>query len=104
MEKDILGQVIEAEKELQQCLDREKVKAREWLEVVKKECEEEFIREEQRIKEMLEKSTADAVSKAHVKAAGIISQAEREAERLGRVPDEVLSKLVAKQINRILPG
>jgi vacuolar-type H+-ATPase subunit H len=104
MEKDILSQVITAEKELQQCLDSEKVKAREWLELLKKECEEEFIREEQRIKELLEKSTADAVSTARAKAGGIVSQAAKEAERLERVPDETLSGLVAKQINRILPG
>ena len=50
MERDILSQVIEAEKEIQHCLDLEKIKAREWLERVKKECEDEFTREEKNIK------------------------------------------------------
>ena len=104
MERDILSQVIEAEKEIQQCLDLEKIKAREWLERVKKECEEEFIREEKNIKESLEKSTAEAAREAGAKTAGTVNQATAAAERLGRVQTETLSKIVAKQIAGILPG
>ena len=104
MERDILSQVIEAEKEIQQCLDLEKIKAREWLERVKKECEEEFIREEKNIKESLEKSTAEAAKEAEIKAAGTVSQASAAAERLAHIQDETLSMIVAKQISAILPG
>ena len=104
MERDILSQVIEAEKEIQKCLDLEKVKVREWLERVKKECEEEFILEEKNIKASLEKSTAEATKAAEVKAAGIVSQAMATAERLERLQTETLSRVVAKQIDRILPG
>ena len=104
MERDILSQVVEAEKEIQQCLDREKVKAREWLERVKQECEEEFIREEKNIKESLERSTAEAAREAAVKAAGAVSRASADAERLGRLREEALSRIVAKQIAVILPG
>jgi hypothetical protein len=104
MEKDILSQVIEAEKKIQQCLDLEKIKAREWLECVKKEYEEEFIREDRNIKESLEKSTIEAAREAEVKAAGTLSQATAAAERLGRVQAETLSRIVAKQIAGILPG
>ncbi len=103
MERDLLSQVIEAEKEIQQCLDLEKIKTREWLERVKKECEEEFIREDKNIKESLEKSTVEAVREAEVKAAGTVSQAAAAAERLGRLQAETLSKIVAKQIAGILP-
>jgi hypothetical protein len=104
MEKDILSQVIEAEKEIQQCIDREKIKAREWFERVKKECEEEFVREDKNIKESLERSTAEAAREAGDKAAGTVSRATADAERLGRLQTKVLSKLVAKQIAGILPG
>ncbi len=104
MERDILSQVIEAEKDIQQFLDLEKIKAREWLERVKKECEEEFIREEKNIKESLEKSTAEAAREAGVKAAGTVSRAAAAAERLGRLQTETLSRIVAKQIAGILPA
>ena len=104
MERDILSEVIEAEKEIQQCLDLEKIKAHEWLERVKKECEEEFIREEKNIKKSLEKSTAEAAREAGDKAAGAVSRATADAERLGRLQAEALSRIVAKQIDSILPG
>ncbi len=104
MEKDILSQVIEAEKDIQQCLDREKVKTRAWLEQVKKECEEEYIREEQQINASLKQSTAEAAAEAEAQAEGIVSRAAEQTEHLGRVPAEALSGIVAKQIRRILPG
>ncbi len=104
MEKDVLSQVIEAEKEIQQCLDLEKIKAREWLERVKKDCEEEFIREEKNIKESLERAVAEAAREADARAAGAVSRATAEAERLGRVEEETLSRIVAQQVAVILPG
>jgi hypothetical protein len=104
MERDLLSQVIEAEKEIQQCLDLEKIKVREWLERVKQECEEEFTREEKNINESLERSTAEAASETGVKAAGTVSRAVAAAERLGRLQTETLSTIVAKQIAGILPG
>ncbi len=103
MEKDILSQVIEAEKEIQQGLDLEKIKAREWLERVKKECEEAFTREDKNIREALEKTTAEAAREAGIKAAGTVSRATAAAERLGRLQTETLSRIVAKQIAGILP-
>jgi len=104
MERDILSQVIEAEKEIQQCLDLEKIKAREGLERVQKECEEEFIREDKNIKASLEKFTAEAAREAGGKAAGTVVRAMADAERLGRLQAETLSRIVAKQIAGILPG
>jgi len=103
MENDILGQVIEVEKEIQKCLELEKTAAREWLESVKKECEEESVREGQKIKESLLRSI-DSVSKdAGVKAAEVVKQAAGDVERLGKLDAAVLARIVSKQIGRILP-
>jgi hypothetical protein len=104
MERDILGQVIEAEKEIQQCLELEKVKEGERIERVKKECEEEFIREKRDIEASLEKSKAEATREAEGKAAGTVRRAAAEAERLGRLQKETLSRIIARQITGILPG
>jgi hypothetical protein len=52
MEKDILSEVIEVEKEIQKCLEVEKAKSHDWLEKVKKESEEELVREERNIKSL----------------------------------------------------
>jgi vacuolar-type H+-ATPase subunit H len=104
MERDILSQVIEAEKEIQQCLELEKIKVREWLEHVKKESEEEFIREDKKIRESLEKSIAEATKEAEAEAAGVVSKATTEAERLEQLKPDTLSKIITKQIEKILPG
>ena len=104
MEKDILSQVIEAEKEIQQCLELEKIKVREWLERVKKECDEELVCEEKKIKGSLEKSKEDAAKEAEIKAAGIVREATAAAERLGQMNTKTLSNIIAKHIDRILPG
>ena len=104
MEKDILSEVIEVEKEIQKCLEVEKAKSHDWLEKVKKESEEELVREERNIKESLNKSIEVAKKEAELKAAEIVKQTEARAERLATLNDGTLEGIVGKQIIRILPG
>ncbi len=104
MEKDVLSQVIEAEKEIQKCIESEQLKAREWLDGVKKECDESFLREEKKIRESLEQELDHAAGQAEAEAAGIVSQAASAAERLGNIKKEILSAIIQRHIARILPG
>lgn len=104
MEKDILSEVIEVEKEIQKCLEVEKAKSHDWLEKVKKESEEELVREERTIKESLNKSIEFAKKEAELKAAEIVKQTEARAERLSKLNNDTLVGIVGKQIIRILPG
>jgi len=104
MEKDILSEVIEVEKEIQKCLEAEKATSRDWLEKVKKESGDELVREEKILKESLNKSIEAAKKEAELKAAEIVKQTEARAERLAKLNDETLVGIVGKQITRILPG
>lgn len=104
MEKDILSQVIGVEKEIQKCLESEKVKVREWLEGVKKEAEEEFFREELEIKQSLDQSLKEATRQSETAAAQILSEAADAAELLKRLKVETLTGIIERQIVRILPG
>jgi hypothetical protein len=104
MEKDVLSQVIEAEKEIQKCLEAEKVKVREWLESVKRECESEFAVEERKIKESLDLSMAESAKQSEAKAGRIVEEAGQYAARLEQLRPETLSAIVRKQIANILPG
>ncbi len=104
MQKDILSEVIEVEKEIQKCLEVEKEKSRDWLEKVKKESEAELAREEKNIKESLNKSIEVAKKEAELKAAEIVKQTEARAERLAKLNDQTLVDIVGEQITRILPG
>ncbi|HTP04795.1 MAG TPA: hypothetical protein VMM54_06540 [Nitrospirota bacterium] len=104
MQKDILSEVIDVEKEIQKGLDVEKEKSHDWLEKVKKETEEELVREEKNIKESLNKSIEVAKKEAELKAVEIVKQTEARAQRLAKLNDQALVDIVGKQITRILPG
>jgi vacuolar-type H+-ATPase subunit H len=104
MEKDILSEVIEVEKEIQKCLELEKTKAREWLEKVQTESADEFTRSEREFQEAFDRALADAEKEAMVKAAEIVREAEAQAERLRTLGNGTLQGIVEKQIRRILPG
>ncbi len=104
MEKDVLSEVIQVEKEIQKCLEIETVKAHEWLETVKRKTEEDLVREGEKIKESLEKSLEEASRAAEAKAAGTADRAAAAAERLGQLKTETLSGIVKQKIERILPG
>ena len=104
MQKDILSEVIEVEKEIQKCLEDEKAKSQDWLQKVKKESAEELVREEKSIKESLNKSIEVAKREAELKAAEIVNQTEIRAERLAKLSDETLVDIAVKHITRILPG
>src|SRR5574337_265278 len=98
MEKDVLSQVIEAEKEIQKCIEAEKLKAREWLDEVRKECEETFLLEEKKMRESVEQALDRASGQAEAEAAGILSRAASAAERLGQLKKENVTAIVQRYI------
>ncbi len=103
MEKDILSEVIEVEKEIQKCLELERAKAQEWLEKVKKESTDDLARSERGINEAFELAMADAEKTAAAKAAEIVKEAAAQVEQLQALDEGTLADTVAKQMRRILP-
>lgn len=103
MEKDILSEVIEVEKEIQKCLELERAKAQEWLEKAKKESTEDFARSERGINEAFERAMVDAEKTAAAKAAEIVKEAAAQVEQLQALDERMLADTVAKQMRRILP-
>lgn len=103
MEKDILSQVIEVEKEIQKCIEAEKIKAHEWLEAVKKESQEQCLLEEKKINDSLQQFLAEESKQAEARAAEIERQAAITAERLGQMKTEVLTGIIEREVARILP-
>ena len=104
MEKDILSQVIEAEKEIQKCLDAEKLTIRDWIAEVRKDVQEEFLLEEKKLKTSKEESLAEERGEAERKAREILAQASSSVERLKHVEKEMLTRIIERQLTRILPG
>ncbi len=103
MEDDVLARVISVEKEIQACLEKERKKAQEWIEEVRKETEKEFIREEGLIREASKMSAEKAVDDAAARAKNIVGEAETKAERLLNVGDEILREIIMRRLYMILP-
>lgn len=104
MDDDILNKVVLVEKEVQQRLEIEKKMSREWLKNVKKEAEEQVIAEEKELKESVSEAVKKEKLVAEKKAGEMISEAKAEAKRLEGISDDILKRIILKQIIRILPG
>ena len=104
MEEDVLSAVMEVEREIQERLEAERRKSREWLERVRAEAGRALAGSEERFKKSSEKAVADALSEAESRAADLLSRATREAERLVHLDDDAMRKIMAQYLPRILPG
>ena len=104
MEEDILSKVIGVEKEIQKGLETEKVKAQEWLEKIKRESEEEIIKEGYRLKEAFERALEESAAYAERKSSEVLSETVLFSERLKAMPDEMLSVIITRHIMKILPA
>jgi len=103
MEKDLLGEVIEVEKELQRCLEEERARSKEWLEQARNEFEKEAAQEESLIQRSAERSREQAEQEASRRADKIVKQAERLAGRLGALRNDSVSRIVKDHLRTILP-
>jgi vacuolar-type H+-ATPase subunit H len=103
MEKDILGEVIEVEKEIQRCLEEERLKARDRLQKLRKESEEELEREEIKIRESFRESLQSALHDAETRASAMVQSSLVKSERLHRLDDETIVRTLMKRITAILP-
>jgi vacuolar-type H+-ATPase subunit H len=103
MERDMLNEVIEVERDIHERLLAEKRKAGEWVDEVKKKAEKDILLEDERIKKLFEQAIKDARLDAEKKAHEVIVDANEKAERLAAISDEFLIKTIRKHIIRILP-
>ena len=102
MDKDILNEVIEAEKEIQQCIEEEQARLRGWLDGVKKEAAEAVVRAERNDGESLGRALEEAKQDAETRAKQTVESAEARAARYRDLQDTVLTEIVTKRLPRIL--
>lgn len=104
MEKNILGKVVEAEKEIQERLDAEKAKADTWLNEIRTGAEKSLSETENKLKAALENRIKEASAEAEKKADSIIRAAGSTADKLRNISDNDLKEIISKHIIKILPG
>jgi vacuolar-type H+-ATPase subunit H len=102
MDKDILNEVIEAEKEIQQRIEQEQGRLSAWLEQVKKESSEAVALAEKNDGEALGRAIEDAKGNAEKQATLAVASAEARAARFQAVDDAVLTAVIMKRLPRIL--
>jgi len=102
MDKDILNEVIAAEKEIQQCIKQEQGRLRAWLDEVKKEAAEAVARAEKNDGESLGRAIEEAKLSAGKQAKQVVESAEARAARFKELDDAVLRAIIMKRLPRIL--
>ena len=102
MDKDILNDVIEAEREIQRCVEEEQARLRAWIDQVKRESAEAVARAEQNDGEELVRAVEAARRQAEAAAKQVVAAAEARAERFQNLQDGALTAVVMKRLPRIL--
>jgi vacuolar-type H+-ATPase subunit H len=102
MDKDILNEVIEAEKVIQHCMEGEQAKLRTWLDQVKRESSEAVAREENNDRELLTQALEDAKQSAEAKARQMVDDAATRTLRIEKLDNGTLTGIIIKRIPRIL--
>ncbi len=104
MENNILREIIDVEKEIQLSIDKEKVSIGEWLDAKKKEIEQEAAKEEKDIVASFEQAREHTIRDAAKRASELISEAEKQSDRIKHLKSQTLSGIVINHIHKILPG
>ena len=102
MDKDILNEVIEAEKVIQHCMEGEQAKLRTWLDQVKRESSEAVAREENNDRELLTQALEDAKQSAEAKARQMVNDAATRTLRIEKLDNGTLTGIIIKRMPRIL--
>lgn len=103
MEDDILGKVVEVEKEIQNTIRTEKEKSRKWIENVRKDADKRLADTESELAESLEKAVERAKANAGSRASELLRNAEALAKTFQGLSDETLRAIITKHITSILP-
>ncbi|MBI5099063.1 MAG: hypothetical protein HZB30_07460 [Nitrospirae bacterium] len=103
MKEDVLGAVVEVEKEIAGNLAHEKSSAAEFLGKLRSDSEKEILREEKRLQFALDKAVSEAVANTEKKASQILEDADAYSNTLVTLSDDVLRVIIRKHITRILP-
>ncbi len=104
MENNILREIIDVEKEIQQSLDQAKIASREWLDARKKEIEQDLVGQEKEIALSFQQARDDAARDAEKKASELVEQAKKRTDRISHTENDILARIVTSQISKILPG
>jgi vacuolar-type H+-ATPase subunit H len=104
MENNLLREIIDVEKEIQQSVDQTKASTSAWLDAKKKEIEQETAREEKDILALFQQARENTIRDAAKRASDLVTEAEKQADRIKHLNSQTLSGIAMNHIHKILPG
>ncbi len=104
MENNILREIIDVEKEIQLSVDKAKESIAEWLGAEKKQIEQETAKEEKDIIATFQHSRENTIQDAANRASDLVSEAEKQSDRIKHLNSQTLSGIAINHIHKILPG
>jgi vacuolar-type H+-ATPase subunit H len=104
MEDDVLGKVVETEKEIHQKLEQEKLKAAQWLEKIRTEAENEVSKTEDNLKKSFGDELQEIKKNAEQQASEILKEGRKWSAILEKTGDDILRKSISMHLRQILPG
>jgi|MudIll2142460700_1097286.scaffolds.fasta_scaffold539884_2 vacuolar-type H+-ATPase subunit H len=102
MDKDILNEVIGAEKEIQEGIEREQSRLREAVQCAQREADDSVARAARECSESQGREVHAAQQEAEARSRKVVDDAAALAARLERLGDRELIDIVLKQLPRIL--
>jgi vacuolar-type H+-ATPase subunit H len=103
MDNGILTDIIAVEKEVRERLDAERERAAARLEQIRNDLEENLRREEERLRQSLGDALSAARNEAEHNAALLEREAAEQSERLARIDDLTLRRIVVEHLSRLMP-
>lgn len=103
MEKDVLSEVIEVEKEIQRCLDEERRISRDRVQSIRIELEDQLTRDRVEMEALADRKLKEACLQAQTEGRLIVQSEEERASRLSLLLDPVLREIVVRHLHMILP-
>lgn len=104
MDKDLLESVIEAEKEIQACIELERKQAKEWLESQKKLTIADAEKARGEIQDALNAAVSEAAEEAERRAREMVGETAATAQALDSIGEDALRGIIRGQMHRILVG
>lgn len=104
MEKGVLATIIEIEKEIEERLQKEKLKVDKWLNSAKRELEVEMTAMVRELEDSLQEAVSIARENAEKQSSTILNEAAKQSRLLSEIGEEILQRIITEHLRRILPG
>lgn len=104
MENEGITGIVAVEKEIQERIERESIRAEEWLKEIREKAEKDLVRAEEEIRKTYDQRLTAFEEEVRSEASKIIERAMRWCKRVNDLRDEELRKVLVRFIVRIIPS